>query len=116
MAAHWRLRLSAQAETDLLKIVGWTVEQFGVSQARLYRRTILATIGELLGDPARIGVRDRSDIVPGLKTMHVARRGRRGRHFILFRVAVDQGVVEVLRILHDSMDFARHVPARDDDS
>jgi toxin ParE1/3/4 len=108
------LRLGAHAESDFQEIVVWTGEHFGVVQARLYRQTILATLEELQRGPEQAGVRKRDEIAPGLRTIHVARRGRRGRHFILFRVAdrTDEKIIEVLRILHDAMDFARHLPAK----
>jgi toxin ParE1/3/4 len=35
--------------------------------------------------------------------------GRRGRHFIMYRAA-SGNVIEVVRILHDAMDLARHIP------
>jgi toxin ParE1/3/4 len=38
----------------------------------------------------------------------VAREGRRGRHFVLFRAGPEQ-TIEVLRILHDAMDLSRHL-------
>ena len=49
-------------------------------------------------------------------TLHVARKGRKGRHFVVFRVArdPDHDVIEVLRLLHDSMDLQRHLPAVDE--
>ncbi len=45
----------------------------------------------------------------GLRSLHVARRGRRGRHFIMYRASADD-TIEVVRILHDGMDLAAHVP------
>jgi toxin ParE1/3/4 len=42
-------------------------------------------------------------------TLHVARQGRKGRHLLVFRVSASERVVEVLRILHDSMDLSRHL-------
>jgi toxin ParE1/3/4 len=41
--------------------------------------------------------------------MHVAWQGKKGRHFVMFRVAPER-VIEVLRLLHDSMDLSRHWP------
>ncbi|MCT5390434.1 type II toxin-antitoxin system RelE/ParE family toxin, partial [Pseudomonas aeruginosa] len=35
----------------------------------------------------------------------------RPRHFVFFRVATDQ-VLEVVRVLHDSMDLDQHLPQR----
>ena len=71
----------------------------------------MAALGELQQKPNTPGVRDRSDILSGLKFYHVARRGRAGRHFILFRIVERKGepIVEVLRILHESMDFKQHL-------
>lgn len=59
------------------------------------------------------GSAGRDEILIGLRTVHVARRGHRGRHFIKYRAADDQ-VIEVLRILHDAMDLVRHIPSESD--
>jgi toxin ParE1/3/4 len=63
------------------------------------------------------GVKPRDEIAPGLLTLHVARKGRHGRHFLLFRVSREAGheVIDVLRVLHDAMDLARHAPSADRD-
>lgn len=48
-------------------------------------------------------------------TLHVARQGRKGRHFMVFRVGRKPGreVIEGLRLLHDSMDLQQHLPTDD---
>lgn len=35
--------------------------------------------------------------------------GRKGRHLVVFRFA-DGQVIDVIRLLHDSMDLAKHLP------
>jgi toxin ParE1/3/4 len=35
--------------------------------------------------------------------LHIARHGRRGRHFLLYRIH-EGGIIEIGRILHDQMD------------
>jgi toxin ParE1/3/4 len=107
--ARWRIRLGAIAERDFINIVAWTVERFGPRQAESYRATILAAIKTMEQGPEQLGSRSREDIGEGVRTLHVARSGRRGRHFILYRTDGD-GVTEVVRILHDAMDLARHLP------
>ncbi len=44
-------------------------------------------------------------------TLHVARRGRAGRHLVVYRIGgtEDPSIIEVIRLLHDSMDLSRHV-------
>jgi len=105
----WRVRLGAVAERDFTDIIAWTVERFGPRQARDYRVTLLAAVKALEQGPELLGSRSREEIGADIRTLHVSRAGRRGRHFILSRV--DHGVViEVVRILHDTMDLARHLP------
>lgn len=108
----WSVRLAATAEADFDAIIAWTRDQFGDIQARAYAETLTLAVGALIEGPLLPGVRTRSDIGKQLFTLHVARNGRKGRHFVLFRADTDPNrrLIDVLRILHDSMDLARHVP------
>jgi toxin ParE1/3/4 len=105
---QWRVRLGAAAELDFANILKWTTEKFGSRQARIYRDTLMLAIGELSNGPDVPGSRARDEIMPGLRALHVARRGRRGRHFLLYR-AVEGRIIEIGRILHDQMDLQRHL-------
>ena len=111
-ARPWTVRLTAAAEADFQGILRWTLEQFGEAQARIYAQTLSAALESLAAGPKVIGAKARSDIARGLFTLHVARHGRKGRHFVMFRIGDDQDrkVIEVLRLLHDSMDLPRHLP------
>jgi toxin ParE1/3/4 len=104
---RWRIRLSAAAERDFLGIIEWTAETFGIRQAKTYRLTLMLALAALHQGPDLPDSEPRDEIRPGLRSIHVARRGRRGRHFILYRTA-DADRIEVVRILHDSMDISRH--------
>ena len=108
---RWRTRLTARAESDLLEITTWTTDKFGPAQARKYRDVIFAAMHVLDRGPAALGVRSRDDIRPWLMSLHIAREGRSGRHYLVFRVKSDsERVIEVLRILYDQMDLAHHIP------
>jgi toxin ParE1/3/4 len=105
----WRVRLAAAAEEDFRNIVRWTAEEFGAVQARTCARTLSLALEALVRGPMTIGARPRDAIGKGIYTLHVARH-RRGRHFVVFRVAPDaDGVIEVLRLLHDAVDLPRHL-------
>lgn len=56
------------------------------------------------------------EIGPGLLTLHMARKGNKGRHFVLFRITPnrDERTIDVLRLLHDTMDISRYLPATED--
>lgn len=111
-AKAWPVHLTAAAENDFEQAVRWSARQFGVNQARIYAETLTLAISALTEGPAAAGVRHREDIGKRLMSLHVARLGRKGRHFVIFRTGRRAGgrVVEVLRLLHDAMDLARHLP------
>lgn len=110
---RWRVRLGAAAELDFANILKWTTENFGERQSRVYRSTIVQAIGELTHGAKAAGSRARDDIMPGLRTLHVARQGRRGSHFLIYRIT-PKGTIEIVRILHDRMDLRRHIPSLSD--
>ena len=110
MSVVWEVRLAAQAELDFSEIITWTIENFGERQAEAYAETLTLAIEALHDGSEQLGVKARHDIGPGISTLHVARQGRSGRHFVVFSEAKDQ-YIDVLRLLHDSMDLARHIPA-----
>ena len=115
-ASNWTVRLTAAAEADFEEILRWTVAQFGEAQTRIYAETISAAFNDLATGPTIVGARKRDDILKGTFTLHVSRKGRKGRHFVMFRIGHDQGgeVIEVLRLLHDAMDLQRHLPPTDE--
>lgn len=108
----WTVRLSAAAEADFRQILRWTVDNFGSAQARVYADTLSSALKALSAGPSVIGVKERPEIGSNIWTLHVARNGRKGRHFIMFQFAgaQDSKVIDVLRLLHDSMDLERHLP------
>lgn len=107
----WTIRLTDAAAEDFKSIIRWTIGQFGEQQARVHTETLSAALRDLRFGPTLAGVRVRDDIANGILTLHLARRGRKARHFVMFRIAAHQAhVVEVLRLLHDAMDPPRHLP------
>ena len=110
--AYWRVRMARQARRDLANILRHTLATFGHRQLEIYRITSDEALAALTEGPDILGSVARDAIVPGMRSLHIARNGRRGRHFVLYRTA-DGRVIEVVRVLHDRMDLARHVPGGD---
>jgi toxin ParE1/3/4 len=108
MNAPWKIRQTPKARNDRTKIIRWTIKQFGSRQAQIYTETIALAMAALHDGPGATGVKQRDDLSPGIRLLHVARNGRKGRHFIVFRVA-DEHTIDVLRILYDGMDLSSHV-------
>lgn len=108
MRALWKVRLASSAERDFFEIVKWSADKFGQQQATAYAETLSLAIGALADGPEVLGAKRRDEIGNGIMTLHVARQGRKGRHFVVFRVG-GVSTIDVLRLLHDSMDLVRHV-------
>lgn len=108
MSTIWTVRPTYEADQDIAEILLWTQENFSREQADIYAETLALALEDLVNGPDITGAKQRDDILPGIRLLHVARQGRRGRHILVFRV-LDAGFIDVLRILHDSMDLARHI-------
>ncbi|MFZ2124789.1 type II toxin-antitoxin system RelE/ParE family toxin [Rhodoferax sp.] len=104
----WTVRLTDQATQDVEDILDWTLAQFGTRQLEIYTDAINDALEDLNDGPTTVGVRWHPELGEAVATLHVARQGRKGRHLLVFRVSAPESVIEVLRILHDSMDLVRH--------
>lgn len=92
-------RLSSRAEADLAEIADYTVETFGIEQARRYRDELESCFLTLAASPM-IG-RSADELGSNL------RRYEHQSH-IVFYLPSDLGVF-VVRVLHQRMDYARHL-------
>ena len=93
-----RVVLSPKAKSDLSDIWDYTLEQWGLDQAEKYIRELWVAIEQKTGDPKMsIAIGDvRKDY----------RKIVSGSHVIFFKL-MDDGV-DIVRILHQRMDFERH--------
>ena len=105
----WIVRLTAQATQDVEDILDWTFAQFGPVQMASYTDAINEALEDLSEGPQLIDVRRRHELGDDVATLHVSRHGRKGRHLLVFRVDETACLIEILRVLHDSMDLKRHL-------
>ena len=109
MKRSWRVWLAQGAERDFFSILHWTAEQFGERQARVYETTLRSALKELANGPGAVGSRARPELGANVFSLHVSRKGRKGKHLLIFRTHEEAKSIEVIRILHDSMDLVRHL-------
>ena len=100
------------AQADIVSLLDWTAEHFGVSAQERYERLLSSALSALLENPGRTGSAERPELGAGVRTFHLRWvRGRAGvappRHLIPYRFG-DGGTVEVGRVLHDAMELERH--------
>ena len=102
-----RIVRSPRAKHDILVVLQFTKERWGINQAREYSALIREALVAIGTDPSLGKARD--DILPGIFAHHISQRGRPARHIVFYRIR-SKGTVEVIRLLHDAMDFVRHLP------
>ncbi len=94
-----RYRLTPAAKSDLKSIWTYTEDRWGTAQADHYLSELTLGIEMLVGAPEMGPTRD--EIRKGYRSLW------REHHVIFYRVT--RARVEVVRILHQSMDVSRHL-------
>jgi len=111
------LRLTPPARRDIAAILKRSRKEFGLAARERYEALMVRALEDISHDPERPGTKKRSDIAfYGCRTYHlsfsrthVAGVGvKEPRHFLIYRHRRDL-VIEVLRVLHDARDLARHL-------
>jgi toxin ParE1/3/4 len=95
-----RYLLSPAAQADLGQIWDYTHDRWGVDQAEEYLRELQRAIERAAANP-RIG-RACDEIRPGYRKLAA------GSHTLFYQVTAE-GVIDVVRVLHQRMDVDRHV-------
>jgi toxin ParE1/3/4 len=101
-----RLVRSPRAKRDIVEVLTFTKERWGTAQALEYRELIREALRAVAANPLCGKFRGTR---PGVLSHHIKQPGRDARHIVFYRVNL-ANVVEVVRLLHDSMDFDQHLP------
>ena len=92
-------RLSSHAEADLAEIADYTIETFGIEQARRYRDDLEACFGNLAENPL---------LGRGAERLSSGLRRFEHRSHAVFYTQEEDGIL-IARILHTRMDALRHL-------
>ena len=93
------LKLSDSAKKDLQAISAYTIEHWGYGQEDKYLDQIYSRFEATLADPSKS--KERDELYAGARSVTVE------KHIIFFKIQGD--TLLVARILHQSMDFIRHL-------
>jgi toxin ParE1/3/4 len=95
-----KFELTKKAVEDLADIWNYTYENWSEHQADKYYQLLNESFNEIAGKP-NLG-KNYGAIIEGLRGIKV------GRHIIFFRKVEDRKV-EIIRILHESMDLKNRI-------
>lgn len=108
MARLWTVEFAQKATKDFDDVILHTEENFGRDQAVRYSALIGNALQELSrSGPAHPLAKERSELLPGIRSMQVQRAGKKARHILFFKE--HQQKIVIVRILHESMDFREHL-------
>ncbi|HEX3473511.1 MAG TPA: type II toxin-antitoxin system RelE/ParE family toxin [Kofleriaceae bacterium] len=96
---------SPQASRDIIEVLAYTKKRWGIAQAREYRKLLKEAVEVIAKDPGRGKPRD--DVRLGIRAFHISQRGRPARHILFYRLGAS--TLEIVRFLHDAMDFGHHL-------
>jgi toxin ParE1/3/4 len=98
MTAHYIL--SPLAQSGLYNIWDYTQSHWGADQAETYIRQLWQQIKTIAAQPRR------GRACPEVRAEYY--KYQSGSHFLFYRITSDG--IDVVRILHERMDFERHLP------
>lgn len=114
-----RFFIAPVAKQDIEAVLRWTLEQWGEQASVRYEALLVRAIIDIATDPDLPGSSRRPEIASSARTYHLTHsrnrvaahvgRVKRPRHFLLYRTRPD-GIVEIGRVLHESMDLGKHLP------
>lgn len=93
-------QLSSKAETDLIAIADYTIENFGIRQSRIYKNELIACLNSISNAP-NIG---KQISINKIQNLHVFPFKA---HHIFYQKTQEK--IIVIRILGSRMDFERHL-------
>jgi toxin ParE1/3/4 len=111
-----RFRLARPAQIDLANILATSADRWGAEGRQRYAALLVAAMRQVAHEPEGSLTKKRPELGSGLRSFHIrsARRTpaaakiRRPVHVLYYRVARD-GVIEIVRVLHERMEPSRHL-------
>ena len=111
-----RFRLARPAQIDLANILATSAERWGTDARQRYAAVLADAMRQVADEPEGPLTKKRTELRAGIRSFHIryARRSvdtakvRRSGHVLYYRVA-QEGVIEIVRVLHEKMDPSRHL-------
>jgi toxin ParE1/3/4 len=111
-----RYRLSDPAKSDISSILHTSETRHGRDARTRYRGLLAAALRRIAADPQGRSTMDRSELLVGLRSLHIRHSRNESREapvgepaHVIFSRAVEPGLVEIVRVLHDRMEPSRHM-------
>jgi toxin ParE1/3/4 len=115
-----RFRIARPAQADLTNILAVSAERGGAEGRRRYAAALAEAMREVASHPEGPLTRPRAELAAGLRSFHIRHApgpepGSKVKHpvHILSCRITPQGIIEIVRVLHERMERSRHLAARE---
>mgnify|MGYP001610837881 CR=1 FL=1 len=110
-----RFRLAQPAQSDLANILATSAERWGTEGRRRYATLLAAAMRIVAANPEGPLTHARKELSPGLRSFHLRHahtaalqaKVRKPVHVLYYR-AIQPGLIEIVRVLHERMEPSRH--------
>jgi toxin ParE1/3/4 len=119
-----RFRLARPAQIDLANILATSAVRWGAEGRQRYATLLAEAMRQVAAAPGGPLTRKRPELRSAIRSFHVrytprsdaGANVRRPVHVLYYRVA-EEGVIEIVRVLHERMEPRRHLdePSTEDD-
>jgi toxin ParE1/3/4 len=111
-----RYRLSDPAKADIASLLRTSERMHGTEARIRYRALLTAAMRRIAAQPQGPSTTDQSDLFPGIRSFHIRNSRAESRevavgapwHVIFYR-AIEPGLIEIVRVLHERMQPSRHI-------
>ena len=111
-----RFRLARPAQIDFANVLATSVERWGAEGRQRCAAVLAAAMRQVADEPEGPLTKKRPELRSGIRSFHAryTRRStaganvRRPVHVLYYRVT-DEGVIEIIRVLHERMDPSRYL-------
>jgi toxin ParE1/3/4 len=111
-----RFRLARPAQVDLANILATSAERWGAEGRQRYAAVLAAAMRQVADQPGGPLTKKRPELRSGIRSFHVRYTRRSAEdatvrgpvHVLYYRVA-QEGVIEIVRVLHERMEPSRHL-------
>jgi toxin ParE1/3/4 len=118
-----RFRLARPAQIDLANILATSAQRWGAESRQRYAAVLAAAMRQVADQPEGPLTKKRPELRSGIRSFHIRytrrsaeedARVRRPVHVLYYRVA-QEGVIEIVRVLHERMEPSRHLDESPDE-
>ena len=107
-----RFRVAQPAQNDLANILAASAERWGTEGRRRYARLLAAAMHLVAANPEGPLTQARHELSSGLRSLHVRHvrltaKVKKPVHILYYR-AIQPGLIEIVRVLHERMEPSRH--------